>query len=328
MLKTFDEQTDYVASIVNDTGIETIIERALNLTQAEIWTEAPWTFKRRKTTFSTVASQEDYNLDEEVDEIRLLRQRTSPAKLLHVPDHIFYELQADPEGQSTGIPRYYRLWEETGFGTNLAVADTIYVSSSSSSDGSGFNVRVVGRDSNGLVVAETLTLNGTTSVTSSTTWQAAGLMQISKSAQTTGTITCYRTTGATVLSRISPEETAPRFKRLSLYPIPSSVLTMYLEYDERLRLLVHDTDVSQIDHKWMWLLIEGTLAKVWKYKQHEFNAQASQQLYERGVRKMRAQSERNLDYIPSLRCRDEALTGVRRATDSVNDALPVYSLGW
>lgn len=326
MLKTFDEMTDYVASIVTDTQIETIIERALNLTQSEIWTFHPWGFKREKQTFSTVTSQEEYNLDEEVDEIRLLRQRTTPLKLIQVPDHLFYELQPDPEGQSTGIPRYYRVWEETGFSTNLAAADTVYVVSSSTSDGSSFNIRLVGRNSDGTVVSETLTLNGTTNVTSSTTWAAGGLMQISKSAQTTGSISCRRTTGDTLLSRISPEESAPRFKRLSLYPIPSSVITMYLEYDKRLRLLVHDTDVPQIDHKWNWVLIEGTLAKIWQYKQKQSYAEIAQRRYERGLVLMRMQDDRSMDYVPLLRPRAMPYGTVRRSSDSVNDGYPSYYL--
>ena len=328
-LTTFDEMTDHVAAIVRDTQIEALIERCLNLTLGEIWTYHPWTFKRRKQTFSTVVSQESYQLDEEVDEIALLRQRTTPAKLLYLPDRLFYELQADPESQSSGTPRYYRLWEETGFSTNLAAAGTIYVSSSSTSDGSTFTVRIRGRNSSGEIIRETLTLNGTSNVTSSTTWAADGLMEISKSGTTTGTITCYRTTGGTTLSEIAPNESAPRFKRLSLYPIPSAVITMYMEYYERLSLLVHDTDVPQIDHKWNWLLIEGTLAKVWQYKQNVGYAELSQRRYERGLLLMRQQDERRMDYVPVLRPRAYAQSAVRRDSDSVADAFPSYSLtGW
>ena len=328
MLKTFDELADHVASITRDTQISELIRRCINITLSEIWVWHSWTFKRRKMTFSTVASQEDYNLDEEVDEIALLRQLTSPQKLLYVPDRLFYEINPNPESDSTGTPRFYRLWEETGFSTNLAADDTIYVSSSSASDGSTFNVRIVGRNSSGEVVAETLTLNGTTSVTSATTWDAAGLMQISKSSLTTGTITCYRTTGATVLSEISPEETAPRFKRISLFPIPSAAITMYLEYYERLRLLTHDTDVPQIDHKWNWVLLEGTLAKVWGYKQNEAAQALSQRQYAQGLLLMRQQDERNMDYVPVLRARQVSSSTVRRVSDSINDALHGYALDY
>ena len=327
-LKTFDELADHVASITRDTQISELIRRCINITLSEIWGYHPWTFKRRKTTFTTTASTEDYNLDEEVDEIALLRQLTSPQKLLYVPDRLFYEINPNPESDATGTPRFYRLWEETGFFTNLAVDDTIYVSSSSASDSSTFNVRIVGRNSSGEVVAETLTLNGTSSVTSATTWDAAGLMQISKSSLTTGTITCYRTTGATVLSEISPEETAPRFKRISLFPIPSAAITMYLEYYERLRLLTHDTDVPQIDHKWNWVLLEGTLSKVWGYKQNEAAAAQSLALYRDGLRQMKQQDMANADYIPTLQRRQPPHVGPYRVSDSVGDNFPQYAVGF
>lgn len=329
MLRTRDELTDYLATIVRDTQIESILESCLNVTLGEIWAAYPWSFKRRKQTFSTVVSQEEYQLDEEVEEIAFLRQRTSPRKLLYLPDHLFYALEPDPEGASTGTPRYYRVWEETGFSTNLASADTVYVVSSSTSDGATFNVRIRGRNSSGEIVRETLTLNGTTNVTSSTTWASDGLMDISKSAATTGTISCRRTTGATLLSEMAPDETAPRFKRLSFYPIPSAVITIYMEYYERLHLLTHDTDIPQIDSRWTWVIVEGTLAKVWNYKQKEDAAALAQRNYERGVMLMRQQDERNLDWIPSLHPRAIQRGVVQRVSDSVNNAFPQYTLsGW
>ena len=325
-IATFDELRDNIASTIRDTQIETLLSNYINITLSEIWNAYPWTFKRRKTTFATVASQEDYNLDEEIDQIVVIRQRTTPLKLLYVPDRLFYQLEPDPEGQSTGIPRYYRLWEETGFSTNLAAADTIYVSSSSTSDGSSFRVIVVGRNSSGEVVSESITLNGTTSVTSTTTWAASGLMQVSKSAQTTGTITVYRTTGATVLSEMSPEDRSPRYKRLSLYPIPSSAITMYVEYFERLRYLVNDADTPQMDHKWMWVLREGALAKAWAYKQNETASALAEAKFANGIRLMRLQDEANYDYVPVLQPRQVVYSTIRRTADSVSNAFPSYSL--
>lgn len=325
-LVTADEIRDNIASTVRETQIGSLILSFMNLAGMEIHNASAWTWLRRKQTFATVVSQEDYNLDSEIDRIALLRQRSTPRKLSHVPDHLFYKLVPNPEDRSTGPPRYYRLWEETGFSTNLAAADTIYVSSSSASDGSSFTVRVVGRNSSGEVVAETLTLNGTSSVTSTTTFAASGLIAISKSAATTGTITCYRTTGATVLSELEPDNLTPRYKRLSLYPIPSSAITMSLEYYERYRYLIHDTDVPQLDSKWTWVLREGALAKTWEYKQNETAAAMHQAIFDRGLKLMREQDEANQDYILVLQPRIWESSTIRRESDSVSDAYPSYSL--
>lgn len=326
-LTTFDELYTNISQTVRETQVPTILKSFLNLTLQEIWNYHPWTFKRRKTTFSTVANQEDYALDEEVDGIALLRQRTSPTRLIYLPDSVFYTLQPAPEDAGSGVSRYYRLWEETGFKTQLTADGTLYVKSDSALDTSSFTVRVVGRNSSQDVVSETLTLNGITAVTSSTTWDDGGLLQISKSAATTGTITAYATTGNTILSELAPEDLAPRYKKISLYPIPSSVVTMYLEYWERLRLLVNNADVPMLDKKWVWVLREGALAKTWEYKQNEELSEAHLQQFLRGLKLMIQQDERNMDYVPVIRPRQWRSSLVRRYADSVGDNYPSYAVG-
>ena len=302
-LTTLRELRTNIASTIRETQINDLLDAFINLTGTEIFNFHPWTWKRRKATFSTVADQENYSLDSEVGDIAFIRQLTTPMKLLYVPDHLAYAAIPNPEDLSTGTPRYYRRWEETGFATNLAAADTVYVSSSSASDTSAFTVRVRGRNSSGEIIEETLTLNGTSSVTSATTWAATGLLQISKSAVTTGTITCYRTTGSVQLTELEPNNLAPRFLRISLYPIPSAAITMYLEYFERYRYLIHDTDIPQMNHEWNWVLREGALAKAWEYKQNEAASAQHQSIFDRGLRQMREKDEINVDYIPVIQPR-------------------------
>jgi len=327
-LTTLKQLRDHVASTVRETQISDLIDAYINQTALDLWLFHPWTFRRKRLTFATVLDQEFYNLDSEIDEIAVLRQISTPVRLIYIPDSLFYKTVPNPEDQGSGVPRYYRRWEETGFGTNLAAADTVYVSSSSTSDGSSFTVRIRGRNSSGEVIEETLTLNGTTSVTSTTTWAADGLFQISKSGTTTGTVTCYRTTGATVLAEMEPNNLAPRFIRIGLFPIPSSAVTMYLEYYERFRYLVHNTDVPQMDHKWNGVLLEGTLAKAWEYKQSASLSTQHLTMYEAGKVRMRMQDERNMDYIPVLERRVRMRPMVRRYSDSVSDNFPVYGVGY
>lgn len=328
MLTTLKQIRDDIASTVRETQISSLLTSFINTTALEMHLFNPWTFLRRKQTFATVVDQEDYNLDSEIDRIAVLRQISSPRRLFYLPDNLFYQYVPDPESRGSGTPDIYRLWEETGFSTNLAAADTVYVSSSSALDTSTFTVRVVGRNSSGEVVAETLTLNGTSSVTSTTTWALAGLMNISKSASTTGTITCYRTTGATVLSELEPDNLAPRFKRISLFPIPSAVVTMYLEYYERFRYLINDTDIPQIDSQWNWVLREGSLARVWEYKQNEQLSLAHRAIFQQGLLQMRQQDERNVDYVPVLQPRQMISSVVRRYADSVSNNYPSYGVGY
>ena len=323
------ELRDNIATTTLETQQGDLIDSYLNLTGQKIHNFHHWTWLRRKQTFATVASQEDYNLDEEVDRIALIRQRSSPQVLQYISDPDFYKYLPNPEDQATGSPRFYRRWEETGFSTNLAAADTIYISSSSSSDGSSFTVRVRGRNSSGEEIRETLTLNGTSSVTSTTTFAASGLLQVSKSGRTTGTITVYRTTGATVLAELAPDELTPRYKRVSLYPIPSSALTMYLEYYEVFRPLVHDTDVPQMDAKWSWVLREGALALMWEYKRREELALAHSRVFAEGLLLMQRQDQAAPDLLTTLEPRrSRHLSDLVQLTDAVGSTLPGYALRW
>ena len=326
-LVTLKNLRDNIATTTLETQQGDLIDSYLNLTGYEIHNFHHWTWLRQKQTFATVASQEDYNLDEEVDRIALLRQITSPQVLQYISDQDFYRYIPNPEDQATGNPRFYRKWNETGFATNLAADDTVYVSSSSASDGSSFTVRIRGRNSSGEVITETLTLNGVTSVTSTTTFDAAGLMQVSKSAPTTGTVTVYRTTGATVLAELAPEELAPRYKRISFYPIPGSAMTMYLEYYERYHPLVNDVDVPQMDTKWNWVLREGALARMWEYKRREELAVAHRQVFQQGLLLMQRQDQSSPDLITTLEPRrSRQLSDLVQLTDAVGTTLPGYAL--
>lgn len=329
MMKTLSELRTNIGSTVSETQVNSLIDSFINLTIAEIHSFHEWTWRRRKTTFATVVSQEDYNLDEEVDGVALLRQLTSPNKLIYLPDPKFYKYVPNPENLGTGNPEFYRLWEETGFSTQNAVAEKITAVSSSTADTSSFTVVVVGREStNNLEVSEILTLNGTTAVTSSYTYAIGGLFQCSKSAQTTGTITLKGATSSTTLSTIAPEESAPRFKRLSLYPIPSAVITMYLEYFTRPRLLVNDADVPQMDHKWIWVLREGVLAKMWEYKQNETASTQHFQIFRNGLELMRREDLRMTDYVPCLERPFYRRSTVRRMSDSSSNNFPSYALDY
>jgi len=325
-LTTLSELRTNIGKTVRETQINDLIDSFINLTGLEIHDAHRWTYLRRKQTFQTVADQEDYNLDSEVGRISLIREINSPRKIHYVPDHLFYRLVPAPENTGSGTSKYYRRWEETGFSTNLAADDTIYVKSDSTSDGSSFNVRVTGRNSSGEPITETITLNGTTNVTSSTTFQSAGLLSVAKSAATTGTVTVYRTTGDTVLSEMEPDNLAPRYKRISLYPVPSSAITIYYEYYERYRYLVHDTDVPQMDTKWNWVLREGALSKAWEYKQNETAFVQHLSVFNKGLDVMKAQDSSNEDYVPVMQPRSMEISVIHKDNDSVSNSFPTYSL--
>jgi hypothetical protein len=308
-----------VATDTRETQINTTIEEYINQTLMEInsssWAfeqtgmkgyDHKWTFNRRKTTLATVASTEDYQLPRDCDDITLIRQTSTPIKLHYLPDELFYKWLPNPT--ATGNPKWYRIWEQEGVEVRLSADDTLEVISSSASDTSQ-TVRIVGKDANGLIRTESLTLTGTTVVNGSITYNAGDVLRISKSADTTGIITVRKATADVTLVQLAPTETSARFKIASFYPIPSAVVTLYLEYFTHIRRLEGDNDVPDLPEKWLWVVRLGAMAKVYQYQNKETMFNTTQALFGAGVRSMVREDMGNSDYIPALRSNLRNLNG-------------------
>ena len=312
MIRTRKEIRDRVATDTREANINSSIDEWVNLTLEEIqnpaWAfeqiagmrgyEHLWSFNRRKHTLSTVASTEFYQLPREVDKVSLIRQTTTPLKIRFIPDDLFYEYIPNPT--ATGNPKWYRIWEEEGVEVRLSTDDTIEILSGSASDTTQ-TVRIVGYDANGLLRTESLTLSGTTAVAGTITYDAGKVLRVSKSADTTGVITVRETTADTVLVRLAPTERAPHFKIISFYPIPSSAISLYMEYFTRIRKLEGDNDVPDIDERYIWIVRLGTMAKVYQYqgKLELFNSTMA--MFGAAIRSMVKSDMQNIDFIPTLR---------------------------
>lgn len=304
----------------NNAQIGSIVNEFINLTLHEIndpsWAFTRrdynhlWSFLRRKTTFSTTASTSDYVLGRDVDRIGLLRQTTTPTKLTQIPDDLFFEEIPNPT--DTGNPRMYRLWEMDGVSTRLAAADTIDVVSSSTSDSgnSTLTVSVMGYDSNGIWQTETYQLNGTTTVAGTKTF-AAREIYVSKQTDTTGNITVTENSGSTTLVVLGPNERSARFRVLSLYPIPSSSITMSMEYYTYIPELENDSDTPLFHEKWHYVVRLGTLAKVYQYLTKEQEFLSTTAFYRAAVKSMVAGDKANPDLINYLKKRSVVRPSIR-----------------
>ena len=330
------ELRTHINSRARETGINDIMNDLINQTLGEIqmpgWAFSPrrehhylWNFNRRKTTLTTVASQEDYELSRDLDTVGLIRQTTSPMKLIQVPDELFYRLIPNPTAE--GNPRFYRLWEEVGTQVDLTVADTIDVVSNNAADSTSFTVSIVGyRD--GIKTSEVLTLNGTTAVAGSITFDAGRPLRITKSGTTTGVITVTEHSGGTTILTLGKEERGARFKIISFYPIPSAEITINIEYFTRIRFLFNDSDEPDFNEKWHWVVEEGALAKVYEYKEDDNRQQITFNRYKAGVRGMIEADKAQYDLIDHLKSQAEnrGRVGVVKLSDS--RSLPNYGGGF
>jgi len=290
-----------------ETGINTIVNDMINTTLQEIqspgWAfgqrrshQHYWNFNKRKTTLATVVSQEDYELPRDVDKIYLIRQITSPTVLRFIEDRDFY-LQI-PYPTAMGSPFFYRIFEDTGVATALSTDDKVTIVSSSTADTTQ-TISVSGYASaDGIKDSETISLNGTTTVNGTKTWKSGKPLRISKSAATTGSVTIKEfTTPFTSILVLGPEDRSAYFKIASFYPIPSAVITMYLEYFTRIRIMANDSDSPDIPEEWHWVIEQGTVAKVLAYRENEAGTLIAQKLYADGVLAMIESDNQQPDLI-------------------------------
>ena len=315
-MQTFAELVTGIENTTRETQIEDSIKEWINLTINEVndpgWAfeqigirgySHNWSSNRRKHSFSTADTIETYQLPRDVDKISLVRQTDNPAKISYIPDEVFYRYIPDPT--ATGNPLYYRLWEEEGVSVRLSTDDKVKVVSSTADTA---KISIVGYSTEGFLQSEELTLNGTTEVDGSLTYDTGRVLKISKSAATAGKITVTEYTAGTTLVVLGMEERTARFKMMGLYPIPSSAITIYLEYYTRFRRLVNDTDVPDIDEKWIYVIRLGAIAKVREYQDKPEKTEA-QAIYAAAVRGMVKADMQNIDYIPHLRNHNQTRFG-------------------
>ena len=91
---------------------------------------------------------------------------------------------------------------------------------------------------------------------------------------------------------------------------------LYLEYFTRIRQLVNDADVPDIDEKWLWVVRLGAVAKVYQYQNKTDMFASSQAMYAAGVRSMVKSDMQESDYIPQLRSHKRQTGVVQYSDDS------------
>jgi hypothetical protein len=276
-----------------------------------------WSWLKRKTTFSTVASQEDYILGSDVANIAIMRCADTDIKLQKISEQRFYKYYPDPT--DTGNPRLYRQWQISGVSTKLAVADKIdVVSSSASDDGDDDLMVTVWGYSSGILVSENYTLNGTTTVSGTITFDANDIF-VSKLKNTTGTITIKENSGSTTVTTIGSQERNPIRPVVSLFPLPSSAKTISVNYFSYVRKLNFDSDCPPFGDQWHYVVRLGTLTKAYQFLGKEVLFQSTMNLYSSSVRAMVAEDRDDPGFIANLERRDvnKNLIGLHRSTSDI-----------
>lgn len=117
-------------------------------------------------------------------------------------DLVIYGSQVMPEGDdATGIGGAIDQTRRVSF-NDLAANDTLNVASSDGGD--SMEVTITGRNDQGQIISETLTLNGTTTINGSTTFER--IMKATLATAATGTVTITEASGGAELVAFAPGE--------------------------------------------------------------------------------------------------------------------------
>lgn len=219
--------------------------------------------KSRMTTFSfnTVASQRLYSISKRViyPLISLVNTNTD-VKMKHLMTQEFEYLC--PDDTDSGDPEFYYIDNFAGVQAQPAsTGEQISFVSSSTAD---ISILVIqGFDDSNNYVAEEVTLQGTTTVTTTATFMR--ISSINK-ALTTGKITVTNSGGTTTILTLNPKERTRNLAVIGLHPIPSSVISITGRGYSYMPELINELDIpSGLPPEGLNALVLGSYARYMRY---------------------------------------------------------------
>lgn len=227
-------------------------QKAVQYAVQKIWHHKQWSFRKRETTFDTVATVEKYRIPSDVGQIRLMRSSSSMHHIVSPVDEVLYNKLKSNNTTLSAAPRIYRLTDVAGIHTQLTEPSVITVESTSSADNSGWCF-ISGLDTNGRYQEEMIYLLGTSPVSSVHTYKT--LFTASKNDKYYGAIgeteghILFKSAAATLVE-IPPNEVALKFQGIGLYPIPDAAYTITLFYYSSLRPFKNRFSDSLIPTRW------------------------------------------------------------------------------
>lgn len=253
-----------ITALSTDTTTEAFrAQEAVRRAVKRVWNAKQWSFKLRRFTFSTVASQEAYTLPKLVGEVYKIKSSASPYDVQVIGEDLFDKCVPNPT--TTGDPEFARLFEMVGVETQPTSASTITVVSSSASDTTQ-TVLVKGLVSNE-VDYEEFALNGTTQVTGSKSFSQ--IYAVSKSDVTVGRIS-VKSNGATVTNTtLAPQDTTIRLRVLRLYPISANTTTITIKCFGLAPELTRAYEDTEIPKRWDYVIDQFAYAYMLQTKGQE-----------------------------------------------------------
>jgi hypothetical protein len=258
----------FVGNWVNDRYIE--IKRRLNLLN-NISTD--W-------SFSTVAGTSDYILPDDFNKDILVIDTTNNLGLKRIDDqgmlrnsYSYIDLVTPVDVVTPSYMQWYCIFDRPVNIQPTSASVVSFVSDSASDTACTIHVR--GLDASGRNIYEEKSLNGTSSVSTSSTFSK--ILGLSKSNASLGTVTF--TIGATTVAKLAPESVESRSKVIRFIATPTMTVNIRIDYIQKELPLNSAYDYPIIDCA--DVLEAGATADAWRYKRQFAKAQVFEQIFEK-----------------------------------------------
>jgi hypothetical protein len=218
-----------------------------------------------------------------------------PYQLQFKTDQEFYDRGYDDK--TTGIPECYRMWKADMVNEQLKAASIVKVSSSSASDTTP-KITVFGTVS-GYPDFEQVTLTGTTAASGTKSFTA--IERVVRDSATVGRVTITNSAANTTVSVIPVGNTTAgiMYRKVSLYPLPTTVFPIQVYYYKDPYYLVNDYDVHELGGDFDEALILLSVAKM-KYETSQAEGDRWGAMYKDEVANLRKTNVDKLDFYPTL----------------------------
>jgi hypothetical protein len=264
MIHTFDSiiqevmrQTDEAGTTgTTQTLLQEYVRAAHNLRCVEFREH----FMRMEGTITTVSGQREYTLSPLFDKPILFYNTTCKTPLIETPprnqEDERLDLSDTPQGTASQF--YYSGYAAVKNQPTSASVVTA-VSSNGADIGSNYQIAVKGVNTDGDITVDVLTLDGITPVVGTHTFQAGGILAVTKSGATSGTVTLTSNSGAVTLITLTPNELGKQYRKIRLLASPTTAETILYRFYRKPIYLVNNYDVPDIPYPYSQILVYDAL---------------------------------------------------------------------
>jgi len=264
---------------------------ALNLIYYELLDEAQTGYETREFLFTSVSGTRQYGMPLDVERIISIEDPTNVRDLTPIAQRAYDS--AYPGHADSGSPTKFYQVGYFGVQAQPASAGTLtLVSSSIADDGADFKVMLYGRNSSGVQTREEITMDGTTNVTSSTSWNTTNgiervVLLAAEGKSFAGNIT-ISDIGANTLAVIPPYYgDSPAYQWIELYPQPDAAITYTVRAEMRKRPLIHDADWPELPEASHNLILYGAISTTFHSLGKSTEADRASTLFRQGKKRLK-----------------------------------------